>query len=48
MFKEKSSDHRSAVTLKIVDRAGEIGSERVRINGNLLKEAEVQQGIREC
>ena len=44
MFKENSSDH-NPVTLKIEDRAGEVGSERVRINGNLLREAQVQHKV---
>ena len=44
VFKENSSDH-NPVTLKIEDRAGEVGSERVRINGNLLREAQVQHTV---
>ena len=46
MFKQTASDH-NGVMLKIEDRDGEIGHERVTINANIMRDPAVQDTIAE-
>ena len=46
MFKQTASDH-NGVMLKIEDRDGEIGHERVTINANIMRDPAVQDAIAE-